>query len=108
MIQGERSEFLQRLYHAPAPNQFLADFAKVAVQHQDDSWIQHLIQERFMVFIRNHVLPLHPQGPIHEVGTIGTIFADLFRNALEKNELIAGNFIKDPARRLFEMHLQHD
>ncbi len=108
MIQGNRSDFLQRLYHAPAPNQFLADFAKVAVQHQHDSWIQQMVQERFILFIRNHVLPLHPQGPIHEVGSIGTIFADLFRNVLEKNGLKAGDFIKDPARRLFEMHLQHE
>ena len=107
-IQGDRSDFLQRLYHAEAPNQFLADFVKVAVHHKDDSWIENMVHERFMVFIRNHVLPLHPQGPIHEVGSIGTIFADLFRNALEKNELKAGTFIKDPARRLFEMHLQHD
>jgi hypothetical protein len=47
-------------------------------------------------------------GPIHVVGSIGTIFADLFRKALEINELKPGTFIKDPARRLFEMHLQHE
>ncbi len=108
LVQGERSHFLQRLYHHQAPNQYLAEFVKMAVQHQDHEWIQQLVQERFMVFIRNHVLPLQPDGPVHVVGSIGTIFADLFRKALDKNGLKPGNFIRDPARRLFEMHLQHE
>lgn len=108
LVNGERSDFLQRLYHHPAPNQFLAEFAKVAVNHATNPWMQNLVQERLMTFIRNHVLPLQPNSPIHVVGSIGTIFADLFRSALEKYELKPGNFIKDPARRLFEMHLQHE
>lgn len=108
MIDGDRSDFLHKLYHTPAPNQFLAEFVKVAVQHQNEDWIQKTILERFLKFIKNHVLPIEPTGPIHVVGSIGTIFADLFRKALELNELKPGTFIKDPARRLFEMHLQHE
>jgi glucosamine kinase len=108
LVKGDRSDFLQRLYHHQAPNQFLAEFVKVAVQHHANTWIKNLIQERFMIFIHNHVLPLQANGPIHVVGSIGTIFADLFQNVLEKNELQPGTFIKDPAKRLFEMHLQHE
>jgi len=107
-IDGDRSVFLQKLYHHPTPNQFLAEFVKIAVPHQHDPWIQNLIIARFTLFIKNHILPLHPNGPIQVVGSVGTIFADLFRKALENNNLQPGTFIKDPARRLFEMHLQHD
>jgi glucosamine kinase len=108
LIHGDRSEFLQKLYQHPTPNQFLAEFVKVAVQHQEDPWMQNLITNRFTLFIKNHLLSLHPNTPIQVVGSVGTIFAGLFRKALENNHLLPGVFIKDPARRLFEMHLQHE
>jgi hypothetical protein len=108
MVNGDRSDFLQKLYYHETPNQFLAEFVKLAVQHREDPWVQNLITERFILFIRHHLLPLQPKSPIQVVGSIGSIFADLFRKALEINNLKPGNFIQDPALRLFEMHLQHD
>jgi len=108
LVNSNRSDFLQKLYHHETPNQFLAEFVKIAVQHREHPWIQNLITERFILFIRHHLLPLQPKSPIQVVGSIGSIFADLFRKALENNNLQPGNFIRDPAQRLFEMHLQHD
>jgi len=52
MVNGDRSDFLQKLYYHETPNQFLAEFVKLAVQHREDPWVQNLITERFILFIR--------------------------------------------------------
>ncbi len=108
LVPENRSDFLQQLYHHAAPNQFLAQFAKVAAEHQANAWVQQLVLSRFELFIKNHLLALHPVGPIQVIGSVGTIFAGLFQKALENNDLQPGTFIKDPAQRLFEMHLQYE
>ncbi|HJW31697.1 MAG TPA: hypothetical protein VJ508_20895 [Saprospiraceae bacterium] len=107
-IGPSRSEFLHKLYHAPAPNQFLAEFVSIAKQFEQDPWMIHLIRSRFNLFIINHLLPLHPTGPVQVVGSIGTIFAGLFRQEMSSAGLQTGEFIQDPSHRLFEMHLKYD
>jgi N-acetylglucosamine kinase-like BadF-type ATPase len=103
-ISGTRSEFLREFLANEAPNQFLADFAKVAVINADHPWIAHLISSRFDLFIKRHLIPLKPEGDVHVVGSIGSIFTSLISRLLNENGLSAGSFIKDPARRLFERH----
>lgn len=61
-LQGSRSVFLQELQTSDKPNQFLADFARFAVLHLEHEWIQELVSARFNLFIRRHVVPLHPNG----------------------------------------------
>ena len=107
-LQGSRSVFLQELQTSDKPNQFLADFARFAVLHLEHEWIQELVSDRFNVFISRHVVPLCPNRDVHVVGSIGCIFASLIKKELEKNGLSAGNFIKNPARRLFERHAEHE
>ena len=102
-----RAGLLNGLRLAVAPNQYLADFARVAVQFQEHPWVQELVSARFKLFVKRHILPLHPSGPVHIVGSIGCIFAGLIQHELENNGLSTGHFIKNPAHRLFEIHLDH-
>ena len=108
LIPSGRAEFLRDLYTSPAPNQFLADLAKVAVGLHDHPWIKDLISERFSLFVKTHLLPLSPVGSVHILGSIGSIFATLIEKELNLHGLKAGLFIQDPSFRLFEMHLEHD
>ncbi|MDZ4749499.1 MAG: hypothetical protein SH808_13510 [Saprospiraceae bacterium] len=105
-LKGGRSAFLQELQTSEKPSQFLAEFARFAVLHQEHEWIQALVSARFNLFINRHVVPLHPNGDVHVVGSIGCIFASLIKKELEKYGLSSGTFIKDPARRLFERHTE--
>ena len=107
-LHGDRSVFLQELQASEKPNQFLAEFARFAVLHQEHEWIKDLVSDRFNVFISRHVVPLCPNGDVHVVGSIGCIFASLIKRELEKHGLSAGSFIKNPARRLFERHAEHE
>ena len=106
-IPKGRSGFFAEFHASTAPNQFLADFARVAASFEDDPWIRTLISSRFDLFIKKHLLPLAPEGQIHVVGSIGSIFASLIKHELIKNHLTAGNFLQDPARRLFERHQEY-
>lgn len=107
-LAGGRVGFLKELYSSPVPNQYLADLAKVAVGLHDHVWIMELISERFSLFVKRHLVPLSPVGPVHVVGSIGCIFAALFEKELNHHGLKVGHFIQNPSYRLFEMHLDHD
>lgn len=108
VMPGNRADFVRQLYTSPSPNQYLAHFAKVAVELQHHPWIEHLVSQRFNLFVKHHLLPLHPSGPIHVLGSIGCIFAGLLEKEFLANNLEAGQFIKDPAFRLFERHMNND
>ena len=103
-----RTGFLNLLKASLTPNQYLADFARVAVLFQEHEWILHLVSSRFKLFVKRHLVPLDPGEVVHIVGSIGCIFARLIKHELEESGLKAGEFIKDPARRLFERHLAHE
>lgn len=107
VISGSRAEFLKNLYQSATPNKFLAELAKVAVGLHDHPWIKELVSERFAVFVKRHVVPLSPIGPVHILGSIGCIFDSLIEKELHYQGLKAGLFIKDPSFRLFEIHQDH-
>ena len=102
-----RGMFLNALQAAEAPNQFLADFTKVAVQFMDHPWMEGLIASRFDLFIKRHLIPVQPEGEINVVGSIGCIFTGLISRLMANHNLSVGICIKDPALRLFERHHEH-
>lgn len=106
-LPGERPAVMKQLYSSPAPNQYLATYARVAVKMSDNAWIRDLVRSRFRLFLKNHLLPLEAVEPVHILGSIGCIFADLIETELTNNALKAGVFLKDPSYRLFTMHVEH-
>ncbi|MGB4850643.1 MAG: hypothetical protein WBP41_22135 [Saprospiraceae bacterium] len=108
ILPNGRSGLLKQLYSSPTPNQYLASFAQVAADMKDNSWIRDLVKERLRLFLKNHLLPLKPVEPVHFLGSIGCIFADLIENELAHNALKAGIFLRDPSYRLFTMHENHE
>ncbi len=103
-LPGDRGVFLQALASSSAPNQYLASFTRFISAHPQDEWLAAQVRERFALFIRTHLLPLRPPGPVHVVGSVGCIFADLFEAELSRAGLTAGRFIREPAETLFELH----
>ena len=75
---------------------------------KDDSWIRELVSLRLRLFLKYHLIPLAPVEPVHFLGSIGCIFADLIENELSVYSLKAGMFLQNPSARLFTMHLNHE
>lgn len=107
MMPEGREGFLKALKTSDTPNQFLAGFARIAVLFQEHLWIRDLVRSRFKLFVKRHVVALDPDSPVHIVGSIGCIFAGLIREELEITGYQSGIFIKDPALRLYEIHMEH-
>ncbi|HZV71603.1 MAG TPA: hypothetical protein VFG10_18750 [Saprospiraceae bacterium] len=103
-----RVGLLKQLYSSSTPNQYLASFAEIAVKLKANPWIKELVESRIRIFLQNQVLPLKPVEPVHFLGSIGCIFADLIETELAKNALKAGVFLKDPSYRLFTMHHNYE
>jgi glucosamine kinase len=99
-----RAGFFEAFKNSESPNSFLAEYAGVAVRHKDDPWIKNLIASRFKLFVQRHLIPLSPLSPIHVIGSIGFIFADLLREEFSRAGFSAGHFIQNPSRQLFELH----
>ena len=106
-IPGGRNKLLQELHSSSVPNQYLATFARVAVQFKDHEWIQKLVSSRFKVFVEKHLVPLEADFEVHIIGSIGCIFASLMIDELKQHRLKAGHLIRNPAQRLFERHMEH-
>ncbi len=107
LLPNGRTDLFTQLNQSSAPNQYLAGYARIAADHIDHPWVRNCIADRFQVFLDRHIKPLTPSGPIHVVGSIGYIFAPIFRDVLQSNGLSAGQIIQDPSRQLFEYHLTH-
>ena len=107
-LPSGRIGLINELKSSPSPNQFLAQFAKVAVLYQEHTWMKDLVRTRFKLFVKRHIIPLSPIGPIHIVGSIGCIFASLFKEELEQAGLVIGKIIKEPAHLLLETHRKHE
>jgi len=105
LLPDGRAGFFASLYSNKAPNQYLASFAQVAVQFKEETWVKELIADRFRLFIQSHLVPLKIDEPIHVIGAIGFIFADILTTKLKQAGLSPGKFIQNPSRQLFESHL---
>lgn len=108
LLPHGRPGFLNDLYSSPYPNQFLASFAQLAVSMKDDLWMRELVASRVRLFLKYHLISLDPVEPVHFLGSIGCIFADLIKNELSVYSLEAGMFLQNPSARLFTMHLNHE
>ena len=106
-LPSGRTGLIIELKSSSAPNQYLAEFARVAVLYQEHPWVKEMVTARFKLFVKRHVTPLAPDGPVHIVGSIGCIFAGLLKKELENAGLTLGEIIKDPIHRLFETHKEH-
>lgn len=72
----EPGQWLDKLYHQPHPNRFLASLAPFAAGHRDHVYIQHLLQHCFDAFLQQ--LDFYadlPSSPLHLVGGVAASFA---------------------------------
>ncbi len=108
LLPDGRAGFFEKLRASASPNQFLASFVEVAVHHKENQWMQDLMASRLSLFIERHLAPLKPEGPIHIIGSIGAIFADLLTSELKKFGFAPGQFIRNPSHKLFESHISNE
>jgi glucosamine kinase len=90
--QPQRDSFLDKVYHQPYPNRFMAGFAPFLSANISDPWCQDLVANAFRLFLTRFVLP-YPNSkklPIHFLGSIALHFENILVKELQSLGLSKG------------------
>ena len=96
---------LERVYHEPLPNRYLASFAPFLAENRNNAEIKALLKHCFTLFFqRNTMIYRRSWLPIHIVGGIGITFANELEETAESLGLSIGNIVESPMNGLIEYH----
>lgn len=101
------ADILERVYHEPLPNRYLASFTPFLAENRKDTEIHALLIHCFTRFFqRNTMVYRRSWLPIHIVGGIGLAFANELKETAESLGLSIGNIVESPMNGLIEYHKQ--
>ncbi len=99
------ADILEKVYHAPLPNRFLASFAPFLYENRTNAEIHDLLIRCFTQFFqRNTMVYRRSWLPIHIIGSIGINFAQEIKETAESLGLSIGNIVESPIEGLIEYH----
>ena len=80
-FQPTREEVLNRLYHSPAPNAYLATFTSFLKTNYDHPFLHNLISKSFREFFTNHIInyPDHQTLPLVFTGSVSANLKEIGR-----------------------------
>ncbi len=96
---------IHNLYASPNPRLRLATYSTF-VKHLSAIDRDEILDEVFSALLTNLILPMYQKhnDKVHFVGSIGFHFQDQLKSILNKNDIIAGSFIKNPIEGLIKYH----
>ena len=96
---------LERVYHEPLPNRYLASFAPFLAENRKNAEVKALLKHCFTQFFqRNTMVYRRSWLPIHIVGGIGVAFSGELKETAESLGLSIGNIVESPMNGLIEYH----
>lgn len=99
------ASILERVYHEPMPNRFLASFSPFLLENRSNAEIHDLLLRCFTQFFqRNTMVYRRSWLPIHIIGGIGMNFAQEIKETAESLGLSIGNIVESPINGLIEYH----
>ena len=96
---------LERVYHTPLPNRWLASFTPFLYENRENPEIKMLLKHCFTQFFqRNTMVYRRSWLPIHVIGGVGVHFATEIKETAESLGLSVGNIMESPMAGLIEYH----
>lgn len=100
-------EVIQRIYHQPKPNHFLASFAPFIFEHRNHSDMHELISEAFADFFEAFFFKASKDDlPFYFSGSIAFYFATILREVAERKGHFVKTIVQSPISGLALYH-QH-
>ena len=102
-----KEEILERTYHQPYPNRFMASTATFAKKHEAEPWMAEMLDEVFAEFFEEQIL--HYESKEHRlnvVGSIGTAFERQIAQTAERYGWSLGKVVQEPIEGLVDYHRQ--
>lgn len=99
---------LERVYHTPLPNRWLASFTPFLCEHKENPEIKMLLKHCFTQFFqRNTMVYRRSWLPIHVIGGVGMNFATEIKETAESLGLSIGNIVESPMEGLIKYHKEN-
>lgn len=99
------ASILERVYHTPLPNRWLASFTPFLYEHRANADINRLLKHCFTQFFqRNTMIYRRSWLPIHVIGGVGVNFATEIKETAESLGFSIGNIAESPMEGLIEYH----
>lgn len=105
-VRLETEYVLDNMYKKPLPSRFLASYSLIVNQLLDYKEIKEMVKNCFNDFITTQLVtfPNYKTLPINVVGSIGYVYAQLFSEVLQYNNLKVGKILKSPMEGLIEYY----
>lgn len=80
-----QSELLNRLYNEQFPNRFLAEFVPFLAEHSSHFYVKTMVEKSFCKLVERHLAKYScfTEIPVGVVGSVGMVFSDILRSAIE-------------------------
>ena len=100
-------DFIDKLYHFPQPNMYLADFCKFAGEHQNHPYIRKICSDCFNDFIRIFIerYDVCKELKVSFVGSVAYHFQPIMKTCIEEKGLHLGKIIQSPADGLIDYYI---
>lgn len=100
----DKAQVITQVYEKPSPNFYLASFARFMSDHQDDQYIQDLLDHGFQEFVDSNIKSYrdYRQHTCHFIGSIAYYFRDTLKKVCQRNQVKVGKILKHPIEELTE------
>ncbi|MFD2147736.1 N-acetylglucosamine kinase [Mucilaginibacter antarcticus] len=105
-----KEEVITNVYQRPAPNSYLASFARILNVIRKTDYGKELIRKGLQEFIDTNIksYPEYHTYKTHFVGSIAFVFADELKALCEAQEIHVGKIIKQPINDLLAFILSRE
>ncbi len=102
----DEANTINKLYTATKPNQYLASFAKFAVENKNHPFIRRLVKESFSAFFSIHLWKYQGfrSSTVNFVGSIAFYFQDILQEVAINHRFTAGKIVQKPIKELALYH----
>lgn len=102
-------ELLQKMYHNPHVNAYLASFNHFIAERAQHPYFHHLIYREMKNFFEYQVLPYKESlsSEVNFIGSIAYLYQDILKSAAADYRLNIGTFVQKPIEKLVEYHKKY-
>jgi glucosamine kinase len=106
--KADRDILLDKIYHQPFPNRYLASFAKFVHQNLKNDQVAALVAGCFSDFLDKRIRPLMGDKPcaLHCSGSIGFYFSNILQAVAQQKNVRMGRIVESPIAALALYHLE--
>jgi N-acetylglucosamine kinase-like BadF-type ATPase len=103
----DKDQIFKRVYQTEGANRFLASFMPFVDKHRQHSYMQNLLYDGLLLFVRIHISP-YPEFrkvPVHFVGSVAYYFSDVLEKISKDLGFTLGKIVQRPIDGLRDYHL---